>query len=64
VPTRHPVSYRVLPRVLGQAHRAVAQVEEAARISLPSATSNSLYLAPDKRYPPAQKTSIMATPVG
>jgi histidine ammonia-lyase len=46
-----PVSYRVLPRVLGQAHRAVAQAEEAARISLQSATSNSLYLAPDEHYP-------------
>lgn len=46
-----PVSYRVLPRVLGQAHRAVAQVEESARISLQSTTSNTVYLPPDEHHP-------------
>jgi histidine ammonia-lyase len=46
-----PVSYRVLPRILGQAHRAVAQVEEVARISLQSTTSSSVYLPPDEHYP-------------
>jgi histidine ammonia-lyase len=35
-----PVSYRIIPRVLGQAHRAVAAVEKAAAVSLRSVTSD------------------------
>ncbi|MGH3039259.1 MAG: aromatic amino acid lyase, partial [Gaiellaceae bacterium] len=46
-----PVSYRILPRVLGQAHRAVAAVEHAAAVSLRSVTDNPVYLAPDEAHP-------------
>jgi len=40
-----PVSYRIVPRVLGQAHRAVAAVEKAAAVALRSVTSDVLYLS-------------------
>ncbi|HEY7004827.1 MAG TPA: aromatic amino acid lyase [Gaiellaceae bacterium] len=46
-----PVSYRILPRVLGQAHRAVAGIEHAARVSLRSVTDNPVYLPPDEQHP-------------
>ena len=46
-----PVSYRILPRVLGQAHRAVAAVEHAASVSLRSVTDNPAYLPPDDDHP-------------
>jgi histidine ammonia-lyase len=46
-----PVSYRILPRVLGQVHRAVGGVEHAARVSLSSAAHNPVYLPPDDRHP-------------
>jgi histidine ammonia-lyase len=35
-----PVSYRIIPRVLGQVHRGVAAVEKAAAVSLRSVTSD------------------------
>jgi histidine ammonia-lyase len=38
-----PVSYRIIPRVLGQVHRAVAAVEKAATVSLRSVTSDVVY---------------------
>ena len=46
-----PASYLVLGRVLGQAHRAVAGVEEAARVSLRSVTDNPVYVPPDDGHP-------------
>jgi histidine ammonia-lyase len=46
-----PVSYRILPRVLGQAHRAVAGMEHAASVSLRSVTDNPVYVLPDERHP-------------
>jgi histidine ammonia-lyase len=46
-----PASYRVLGRVLGQAHRAVAGAEEAARVSLRSVTDNPVYVPPDEGHP-------------
>jgi histidine ammonia-lyase len=46
-----PVSYRILPRVLGQVRRAVAGIEHAARISLRSVTDNPVYVTPDSRHP-------------
>jgi histidine ammonia-lyase len=48
---RVPPSYLILGRVLGQAHRAVAGVAEAARVSLRSVTDNPVYLPPDARHP-------------
>ncbi len=46
-----PVSWRVLPRMLGQAHRAVALAEQAAETSLRSVTDNPVYLPPDADHP-------------
>jgi histidine ammonia-lyase len=46
-----PVSYRILPRVLGQAYRAVSGVEHAAAVSLRSVTDNPAYLPPDDGHP-------------
>lgn len=46
-----PVSYRILPRVLGQAHRAAAQAERAALISLASVTHNPVFVPPDEVHP-------------
>jgi histidine ammonia-lyase len=46
-----PVSYRILPRVLGQAHRAAAQAEDVAANSLASASDNPVYVPPDATHP-------------
>jgi histidine ammonia-lyase len=46
-----PVSWRVLPRVLGQAYRAVATLEEVAETSLRSISSNPGYSLPDRKHP-------------
>jgi len=46
-----PASYRVLGRVLGQAHRAVTGTEDAARVSLRSVTDNPVYVPPDEDHP-------------
>jgi histidine ammonia-lyase len=46
-----PVSYRIVPRILGHAHRAVSAAERAARISLSSVSDNPVYLPPDAQYP-------------
>src|SRR4029450_2751421 len=41
-----PVSYRIVPRVLGHAHRALATAERAATVSLQPVSANPAYLAP------------------
>jgi histidine ammonia-lyase len=46
-----PVSYRIVPRILGHAHRAVSAAEHAATVSLCSISDNPVYLAPDARHP-------------
>jgi histidine ammonia-lyase len=46
-----PVSYRIIPRVLGQVHRAVAAVEKAAAVSLRSVTSDVVYVSDDRGRP-------------
>ncbi len=46
-----PVSYRIVPRILGQVDRAVAQLEEVARISLRAAAHNPVFVPPDERHP-------------
>src|SRR5262249_21356795 len=46
-----PVSYRILPRVLGHAHRALAGAEHAAAISLSAASDNPVYVPPDAGHP-------------
>jgi histidine ammonia-lyase len=45
------VSFRILPRVLGQARRAVAEAERAAEVSLRSVTDNPVYVLPDDDRP-------------
>lgn len=45
-----PVSFRIVPRVLGQAHRAVAAAERAAAISLRSASDNPVFIPPDETH--------------
>jgi histidine ammonia-lyase len=46
-----PVSYRILPRVLGQARRVVAGLERCAAASLRSVGCNPVYLPPSPEYP-------------
>ena len=46
-----PVSYRIVPRILGHAHRAVGAAERAATTSLASISDNPVYLAPDAAHP-------------
>jgi histidine ammonia-lyase len=46
-----PVSYRIVPRVLGHAHRAVVAAEHAATVSLSSISDNPVYLPPDAAHP-------------
>jgi histidine ammonia-lyase len=46
-----PVSYRIAPRLLGQAHRAMVAAEHAANVSLASISDNPVYLPPDKTHP-------------
>jgi histidine ammonia-lyase len=50
-PHQAPVSYRILPRVLGRARRAQAEAERAAAVSLRSVTDNPVYLPPDEQRP-------------
>ncbi|HKE79141.1 MAG TPA: aromatic amino acid lyase [Solirubrobacteraceae bacterium] len=45
------VSFRILPRVLGQARRAQAEGEAAAAVALRSVTDNPVYIAPDADRP-------------
>jgi histidine ammonia-lyase len=46
-----PVAFRILPRVLGQAERAIAAAVEVASVSLRSASDNPVYLLPSSDYP-------------
>ncbi|MES0092187.1 aromatic amino acid lyase [Mesorhizobium sp. M0030] len=46
-----PVSYRIVPRVLGHAHRALAGAEQAATVSLASISDNPVYIPPDAAHP-------------
>jgi histidine ammonia-lyase len=46
-----PVSYRILPRVLGRAYRALAEAESVAEVSLRSVTDNPVYIPPDSTRP-------------
>lgn len=46
-----PVSFRILPQVLGQAQRAVRATEHAAATALGSVTENPVYLPADDDHP-------------
>lgn len=50
-PYQAPVSWRILPRMMGHFHRAVARAEEAAGTSLRSVTDNPVYIPPDADHP-------------
>jgi histidine ammonia-lyase len=50
-PYQAPVSYRILPRVLAQFRRALAQAREIAERSLKAITDNPVYLPPDEKHP-------------
>src|SRR5215470_864327 len=50
-PYQAPVSYRILPRVLAQFRRALAQAREIAERSLKAVTDNPVYLPPDAQHP-------------
>jgi histidine ammonia-lyase len=57
-----PVSYRILPRILGQALRAAARLEETVEASLQAMASNPMFLPADGRgargcSPPAASTT-------
>jgi histidine ammonia-lyase len=46
-----PVSYRITPRLLGQAYRALAAAERAANVSLSSVSDNPVYIPPNAIHP-------------
>lgn len=46
-----PVSWRILPTVLGAAEAAAATLEEVAGIALASVTDNPVYVPPDAAHP-------------
>ena len=46
-----PVSYRIIPAVLGQAHWAVQQAEAQAATALSAVTHNPVFLPPDDAHP-------------
>jgi histidine ammonia-lyase len=50
-PYQAPVSYRILPRVLAQFRRVLAQAREIAERSLRAVTDNPVYLPPDAKHP-------------
>ena len=50
-PYQAPVSWRILPQVLGAAQRAVDTMHEVAEVSLASVTDNPVYLPPDRQHP-------------
>ncbi len=50
-PYQAPVSFRIVPRILGQAHLAAQVAREVAEQSLPSMSDNPALLSPDDRNP-------------
>lgn len=50
-PYQAPVSYRIIPRILGLAHLACAMTEEIAAQSLASVSDNPVVLGPDEDHP-------------
>jgi len=45
------VSFRIVPRLTGEARRAVAQAEQTAAAALRSVSVNPVYFPPDTRHP-------------
>ncbi len=50
-PYQAPVSFRILPRILGQAHRAWTLARDIAAESLAAVTDNPVYLDADEEHP-------------
>jgi histidine ammonia-lyase len=50
-PYQAPVSYRILPRLLGQFRRALATAEDVAATALRAVTDNPVFLPPDAANP-------------
>jgi histidine ammonia-lyase len=46
-----PVSFRIMPRLLGEARRAVAEAERAAAVALRSVSVNPVYFPPSPDHP-------------
>ena len=46
-----PVSFRIMPRLLGEARRAVAEAERAAAVALRSVSVNPVYFPPSPGHP-------------
>lgn len=46
-----PVSFRIVPRLLGEARRAVAEAERSAAAALRSVSVNPVYFPPDAGHP-------------
>jgi histidine ammonia-lyase len=46
-----PVSFRIMPRLLGEARRAVAEAERAAAVALRSVSVNPVYFPPGPGHP-------------
>jgi histidine ammonia-lyase len=46
-----PVSFRIVPRLAGEARRAVTQAEQGAATALRSVSVNPVYFPPDARHP-------------
>ncbi len=56
-PYQAPVSFRIMPRLLGQTHRAATMAEEIATESLAAATDNPVLLDADVDHPFGQFVS-------
>ena len=52
-----PVSFRILPRVLGRAHRSLRVAEETAAAILPAVTDNPVFLPPTPEHPDGRSFS-------
>ena len=50
-PYQAPVSWRILPRILGQVRRAVRQAHKGAETALRSITDNPVFIPPDPSAP-------------
>jgi histidine ammonia-lyase len=56
-PYQAPVSFRILPRILGQARRAMSLAREVAEESLPAASDNPVVLPPSPGHPHGEAIS-------
>lgn len=56
-PYQAPVSFRILPRILGQAHLALGLAETVAGHSLAAVTDNPVVVPADAKYPNGQAIS-------